>query len=104
MAQTILDNGGVVCADLTKNNCTHLIALSADTDKYKAAERWGPDVVKVVRREWLADCLARGGADRTDPSPLRLRTTFLLQWPLSLAFLSPFFRYSFASSLPSCAP
>lgn len=49
-------------ADLTRGQCTHLIALSADTPKFRAAERWGPEVVRTVRREWLTQCLEKGGA------------------------------------------
>ena len=53
--------GGRIEPDLTRASCTHLIALSADTPKFRAAERWGPEVVKTVRREWLTECLEKGG-------------------------------------------
>lgn len=51
--------------DLARGSCTHLIALSTDTEKFKAAAKWGPEHVKVVSKGWLDACLAAGGAAPT---------------------------------------
>lgn len=69
MAEVIAENGGEVCADLTKHVCTHLIPLSNDTEKFLAAERWGPEVIRIVSKEWLADCVRAQGAGERTPAP-----------------------------------
>ena len=53
-------NGGAYHAELTKSKCTHLIASSAQSEKYQYALRWG--TVKIVSLAWFEQCLHTQGA------------------------------------------
>ena len=63
------ENGGMYHAELTKAKCTHLIAASADSDKYRHAVRWRS--VKIVSPAWFEQSVAAKGA------PCCLRATAL---------------------------
>jgi hypothetical protein len=52
-------NGGVYHSEMTKSRCTHLIASSADSDKYRHAVMWG--TIKVVSAEWFEQSLEAKG-------------------------------------------
>ena len=53
-------NGGSYYAELTKLKCTHLIAVSADSEKYRHALRWRS--IKIVSPTWFEKSIAaRGG-------------------------------------------
>jgi hypothetical protein len=52
-------NGGVYHSEMTKSRCTHLIATSADSDKYRHAVMWG--TIKVVSAEWFEQSLEAKG-------------------------------------------
>ena len=49
-------NGGVYYAELTKAKCTHLIAASTDSDKYRHALKWRS--VKIVSPAWFEKSIA----------------------------------------------
>ena len=49
-------NGGAYYAELTKAKCTHLVAASADSDKYRHALRWRS--VKIVSPAWFEQSVA----------------------------------------------
>ena len=55
MQQLITENGGVNCTIMTKDNCTHLIALNTSGEKYKAAKQW--KVVNIITKHWLDECI-----------------------------------------------
>jgi topoisomerase (DNA) II binding protein 1 len=57
MQQQIIENGGINCDKMTRDNCTHLIALTAGSEKYNAAKVW--NTIHVVNRKWLEDCISR---------------------------------------------
>ena len=48
--------GGTYSADLTRA-CTHLLAASRGSQKYKAAKKWG---LHCVRPGWLTTCCSKG--------------------------------------------
>jgi hypothetical protein len=49
-------NGGAYYAELTKAKCTHLVAASADSEKYRHASRWRS--VKIVTPAWFKQSIA----------------------------------------------
>ena len=49
-------NGGKYYPELTKAKCTHLVAASADSDKYRHALRWRS--VKIVSPAWFEQSIA----------------------------------------------
>lgn len=53
----IAENGGINCEKMAQDICTHLIALTSGSDKYKAAKQW--KTVQVVSRRWLDDCVSK---------------------------------------------
>lgn len=56
MNDSAIENGAEFRRDLTKS-VTHLIARSAEGEKYKFAVQWN---IKVVTVQWFNDCLERG--------------------------------------------
>jgi hypothetical protein len=52
--------GGAYHSELTKSKCTHLIASSAQSDKYQYAQRWGS--VKNVSLAWFEQSVKVKGA------------------------------------------
>ena len=53
-------NGGAYHSELTKAKCTHLVASSAQSQKYQYAQRWG--TVSIVSLAWFEQCLERKGS------------------------------------------
>lgn len=49
-------NGGVYHKELTKLKCTHLVAVSADGDKYQHAIKWRN--IKIVSPAWFEKSIA----------------------------------------------
>lgn len=60
----VVANGGAYCPDLVRDACTHLVASSTTSAKFKHASKW-PGVC-VVKREWV-DASIRDGR-RADES------------------------------------
>lgn len=56
MNDSAVENGAEFRKDLTKS-VTHLIARTAEGEKYKFATQWG---IKVVSEKWFHDCIERG--------------------------------------------
>ena len=62
MKENTEQNGGAYYAELTKAKCTHLVAASADSDKYRHALRWRS--VKIVTPAWFEHSIAAKRAPR----------------------------------------
>ena len=56
LEEAVNANGGVYAHDLIKARCTHLVAASTTSTKYKHAHKW--EGVSIVTRRWLDDCIA----------------------------------------------
>ncbi len=52
------EHGAKYRSDLKEDECTHLIAIEAEGDKYTAAKAWGN--VNIVSTEWVDECIRRG--------------------------------------------
>lgn len=57
IAQQISSGGGTFSADLSKN-CTHLVADSSGSAKFRYAQQWN---LSIVTERWITDCIARNG-------------------------------------------
>ena len=62
MKENTEQNGGAYYAELTKAKCTHLVAASADSEKYRHASRWRS--VKIVTPAWFEQSIAAKRASR----------------------------------------
>ena len=58
LQQLIVSNNGINNNKLTQTNCTHLIALTSNSDKYKAAKYWNN--IHIVNKKWIYECIERG--------------------------------------------
>jgi hypothetical protein len=56
MKDSTEQNGGIYHAELTKLKCTHLVAVSAEGDKYAHAVRWRS--IKIVSPAWFEKSIA----------------------------------------------
>ena len=56
LERTVIENGGKFEKHLDLDHITHLVAGSAEGDKYAAAKLWG---LTVVNPSWVADCVSQ---------------------------------------------
>lgn len=53
----VTENGGFFVKELSKDVCTHLVAMRPEGEKFLAARSWG---VTIVEKEWVFDCVEKG--------------------------------------------
>lgn len=51
-------HGAIYNSDLLEDECTHLIAITAEGDKYTAAKTWGN--VHIVSMDWVEESIRKG--------------------------------------------
>nr|XP_043612844.1 DNA topoisomerase 2-binding protein 1 [Erigeron canadensis] len=68
MEKLVLHNGGKYSAELTKK-ITHLVCDATESDKYKAANRWGH--IHIVSRAWFHQSVARRACLNEESYPVQ---------------------------------
>ena len=66
--EAVAGGGGKFTKELRKNDCTHLISVSAKGDKYHYAKEWRS--VQIVTPQWFFDSLEKQGVCRPVPRPI----------------------------------